>query len=94
MPSVRDTVMLRSEVEWFPLFIDLCKTRLKYCMNPQELDYEPMRQVTECESYRQVRSIINAYNGEGFDYLVHKQRELAEKKIERERGMDKNELLW
>jgi len=86
--------MLRSEVEWFPLFIILCKTRLKYCMNPHELDYEPMRQVTECESYRHVRSIINAYNGEGFDYLVHKQRELAEKKIERERYMDKNELLW
>jgi len=89
MPSVRFTVMLRSEVEWFPLFIVLCKTRLKYCMNPHELDFEPMRQVTECESYRQVRSIINAYNGEGFDDLVHKQRELAEKKIERERGMDK-----
>ena len=92
MPSVCD--MLRSEIEWFPLFIHLCKNRLKYIMNPQELDYEPMRQVTECESYRQVMSILNTYNGEGFDYLVHKQRELAEKKIERERHMDKNELLW
>ena len=92
MPSVCD--MLRSEVEWFPLFIHLCKNRLKDIMNPHELDYEPMRQVTECESYRQVMSILNTYNGEGFDYLVHKQRELAEKKIERERHMDKNELLW
>jgi len=86
--------MLRSEVEWFPLFIHLCKNMLKYIMNPNELDYEPMIQVSECESYRQVRSIINAYNGEGFDYLVHKQRELAEKKIERERYMNKSELLW
>ena len=86
MPSVY--IMLRSEVEWFPLFIHLCKNRLKYIINPNELDYEPMRQVSECESYRQVRSIINAYNGEGFDYLVHKQRELAEKKIAREKERD------
>jgi len=85
MPSVCDTVMLRSEVEWFPLFIHLCKNRLKYIMNPNETDYEPMRQVTECESYRRVRSILNAYNGEGFESLVHKQQELAQKKIERER---------
>ena len=93
MPSVCDTVMLRSEVEWFPRFIVICKTRLKY-MNPNETDYEPMRQVTECESYRQVRSIVKAYNGEGFDDLVHTQRVLAEKKRERERGREKNEFWW
>jgi len=82
--------MLRSEVEWFPLFIYLCKNRLHYIMNPNETDYEPMRQVTECESYRQVRSIISAYNGEGFESLVHTQAVLAKKKIARNR---RDELL-
>jgi len=85
MPSVCGIVMLRSEVEWFPLFIHLCKNRLHYIMNPNETDYEPMRQVTECDSYRQVRSILNAYNGEGFESLVHTQQVLVKKKIEREK---------
>ena len=49
MPSVCGIIMLRSEVKWFPLFIQLCKNRLQYVMNPNETDYELMRQVTECE---------------------------------------------
>jgi len=86
--------MSRSEVEWFPLFIHPCKNRLNYVMNPNQTDYEPMRLVTECDSYRQVRSIINAYNGEGFESLVHTQQVLAKKKIERERGRERNEFWW
>ena len=60
-------------------------------MNPNETDYEPMRQVTECDSYRRVRSITNAYNGEGFESLVHTQEVIAKKKIEREK---RNEFWW
>ena len=59
-------------------------------MNPNEMDYEQMRQITECESYRKVRSILNAYNGEGFESLVHTQEVLAKKKVARE----KRDGLW
>ena len=53
-------------------------------MNPDEMDYEPMKRVTQCVSHRQVRSIVKAYNGEGFESLVHTQDVLAKKKVARE----------
>ena len=49
-------------------------------MNPDEMDYEPMKRVTQCVIHRQVRSIVKAYNGEGFEDLVHTQEVLAKKK--------------
>jgi len=51
-------------------------------MNPDEMDYEPMKPVTQCVS--QVRSIFEAYNGEGFESLVHTQEVLAKKKVARD----------
>ena len=79
--------MLRSEALWFPLFIQICESRLKYVMNPIEMDYEPMKQVTQCENSRQVRSFLKAYNQPDFDDLVHAHEVLVKKAITRDYGI-------
>lgn len=76
MPSV-DTIMLRSETQWFPRFITICQNWLDHVLNPQETDYEWIRRVTECESRREVQSVLKAYNQLHFDDLVRTQEVLA-----------------
>ena len=79
MSSVQDPIMLRSEVVWFPRFILVCRQVLNW-MNPEETDYEPMKRITQCETRREVQTILKAYNRPHFDDLVHTQ-ELRVKKI-------------
>ena len=93
MPSVYRCTMLRSEAIWFPLFIRICGSRLKYVMNPIKTDCEPMKQVTQCENYRQVRSVLKAYNKPHFDDLVHAQEMLAKKAITRDYGIRFNHTV-
>ena len=69
--------MLRSEVQWFPRFIRLCEHMLKGRMNPEEYDYEPMEQITRCDSMRHVRTIVRAYNNEDFEDWIHCLEEVA-----------------
>jgi len=63
--------MLRSEVQWFPRFIRLCESMLKGRMNPEEYDYKPMEQITQCDRMRGVRTIVQAYNNEDFEDWIH-----------------------
>ena len=56
--------------------------KIYYLMNPNEMDYELMKWVTQCVS--QVRSIVKAYNDEDFEDLVHTQEVLAKKKVARD----------
>ena len=83
MSSVQD--MLRSEVEWFPRFILVCRQVLNW-MNPEETDYEPMKRVTQCETQRQVQTILKVYNQPHFDDFVHTQEVRVKKIIAIENG--------
>ena len=78
MPSVRATTMLRSEAEWFPRFILRYIAMLRRMYSFQE-DYERVKQICLCSSYRQVRSIVKAYNDEDFENLIHTQEVLAKR---------------
>ena len=78
MPSVRDTVMLRSEGEWFPTFVLRCIAMLRRMYSFQE-DYETVKQICLCSSYRQVRSLVKACNDEDFENLIHNERVTAER---------------
>ena len=73
--------MLRSEALWFPRFIRLCESMLKGRMNPEEYDYEPMEQITRCDSMRRVRTIVRAYNNEDFEDWIHCLEEVAKKTV-------------
>ena len=81
------TIMLRSEVKWFPGFLLICRCHLKWVMNPEEQEYEWMKRVTECESGRQLQSVLQAYNQPHFNDLVHYKQEQAKKIIAIEDGL-------
>ena len=86
MLSVK-TIMLRSAAKWFPRFVLICLSHLKWVMNPNEQDYEWMKRVTECVSRRQVQSVLQAYNQPHFNDLVHYKQEQAKKVIAIEDGL-------
>ena len=71
-------------MEWFPRFILICKALLRR-MNEHEEDYKPAKAICQCESYSQVLSIVDAYNNNDFEDLIHTQQVLAKKAIARER---------
>ena len=73
--------MLRSEAKWFPRFLLICQSHLKWVMNPEEQDYAWMKRVTECHSWRYVRSVLQAYNQPHFTDLVHYKQGQAQKII-------------
>jgi len=58
--------MLQSEVPWFPRFIRICRFFFQF-MNEldrdglQDMDYDVMKQVIQCEGKQEVWAIINAY---------------------------------
>jgi len=79
--------MLRSESLWFPLFIRCCEAYLHYVMNPLETDYEPMQRVTQCENFRQVRTLLKEYNRPSVDFIVHREQVDAKKAITRDYGI-------
>ena len=54
------------------------------CNESNKMDYEPMKLVTQCENYRQVRSVLKAYNQPHFDDLVRAQEVFAKKSITRD----------
>ena len=73
--------MLRSEVEWFPVFINKCKHSNKQCM-----DHEAMKNVVECTCYREVQSILNESRETAFmeEIWVYKQHERRRQQTLRE----------
>ena len=57
------TIMLRSEAKWFPRFLLICQSHLRWVMNPEEQDYAWMKRVTECRSRGDTcRGVLRAYN--------------------------------
>ena len=81
MSSVHGMIM---EQEWFPRFILICKALLRR-MNEHEEDYRPVKDICQCESYSQVLSIVEAYNNDDFEDLIHTQQVLAKKAVAREK---------
>ena len=75
--------MLRSEVPWFPRFIRICRFFFQF-MNEldrdglQDMDYDVMKRVIQCEGKREVWSIINAYNDSFFRLRIQAYEELAQ----------------
>ena len=72
--------MLRSESGWFPRFIAICVARHRW-MHPHEEDYDWMKRVSECDSKRQVESVLKEYNHPDFTDGVHSLQETARKII-------------
>jgi len=54
---------------------------LKGRMNPEEYDYKPMEQITQCDSMRRVCTIVQAYNNEDFEDWIHCLEEVAKKTV-------------
>ena len=51
--------MLRSEVDWFPHFLNLCLRSRSY-RDEESMDHEDMKRIVEeCTSYREVQAILN-----------------------------------
>ena len=71
--------MLRSEVKWFPHFLDQCKRSLSY-RDPQCMDHDAMKRVVACTCYRQVWAIANEYRETAFKYELWEYERRAKKK--------------
>jgi len=73
--------------ERFLRFIPICKALL--CRrNEHEVDYKTVKAICQCESYRQVLSIMEAYNNKDFEDLIYTQqvlpRKLSHKRVKNE----------
>ena len=74
--------MLRSEVPWFLRFIRICQFFFQF-MNEldrdglQDMDYDVMKRVIQCEGKREVWTIINAYNDSVFRERIQAYEELV-----------------
>lgn len=77
--------MLRSEVPWFPRFIQICNNYFMDWMEEKDMDYQAMKHVLQCQCQRKVWSLLNAYNETAFRELIQTQRELAQKAVAREK---------
>ena len=75
--------MLRSEVSWFPRFIGICRFFFQF-MNEldrdglQDMDYDVMKRIMQCEGKREVWTIVNAYNDPVFRVRIEVYEELAQ----------------
>jgi len=76
--------MLRSEVEWFPRFLAICESQLKY-MHERNVECEPMRQILQCSGKRGVQAVLNAYNQENFTDHIQYKLLLAQRLVAREK---------
>ena len=75
--------MLRSEVPWFPRFIQICRFFFQFTNELdrdglQDMDYDVMKRVIQCEGKREVWAIINAYNDSVFQLRIQAYQELAQ----------------
>ena len=75
--------MLRSEVSWFPRFIRICRFFFQFMIELdrdglQDMDYDVMKQVIQCEGKREVWTIISAYNDSIFRTRIQAYEELTQ----------------
>jgi hypothetical protein len=69
--------MLRSEVKWFPVFLDLCKHSYSF-LAPGNMDYEAMHRVVHCQNFREVNQFLNEYKETAFSDEIFCYRSRAE----------------
>jgi len=77
--------MLRSEVEWFQRFIDICQSQLDWCMSEGDVEYQAMKQVLQCTGKREVQAFLNAYNDDNFTDHIKYKLLLAQRLVAREK---------
>ena len=87
--------MLRSEVEWFPFFLELCKQSMTY-LDEQSMDHIDMKRIVEtCTGYREVQVILNQSKESAFKEQIlnyHQQAKKRVKEIEHaERRLERTE---
>ena len=78
--------MLRSEVNWFPRFLDICECHLKWWMTEGDMDYETMKLVLRCENRRQVQDVLNDYKERHFSDLINTKQKLAQRVVAYEKS--------
>ena len=83
--------MLRSEVEWFPYFLHLCRCSRSY-WDATSMGHEDMKRIAdECDSYRQVQDILNQSVETAFKDEIWEYKQQA-KRIERPDR--KSDYVW
>ena len=96
--------MLRSEVKWFPCFLELCKQSMTY-VDEQSMDHIDMKWIVEtCTGYREVQVILNQSKESAFKEQImnYKQQakkrvkeiKRAERRLERIKGLRERILQW
>ena len=68
--------MLRSEVEWFPVFLDLCKHSYSF-LAPDNMDYDAMHYVVCCQGFREVQQFLDFYRETAFSDEIYTYRSRA-----------------
>ena len=77
--------MLCSEVEWFPRFLQICNHHFRQWMGEEDMDYQAMKQILQCQCQGEVWSFLNAYNKMAFREWIQSQQELASQAVAREK---------
>ena len=84
--------MLRSEVKWFPRFIQICNNYFMHWMGEEDIDCEAMKHTLQCKCQREVCSFLNTYNETAFREFIQTKQELAQKVAAREKRYELTEL--
>ena len=73
--------MLRSEVKWFPFFLELCKQSMTY-VDEQSMDHIDMKRIVEtCTGYREVQVILNQSKESAFKEQILNYKHQAKKRV-------------
>ena len=76
--------MLRSEVSWFPRFLQLCQFHLKRWMGEEDMDHEAMQHILRCDGRREVFTFLNRYKETAFTELIQSKLDFAQFLVARE----------
>ena len=96
--------MLRSEVKWFPCFLELCRQSMTY-VDEQSMDHIDMKRIVEtCTGYREMQVILNQSKKSAFKEQIMnykqqakkrvKKSERAERRLVRIKGLRERILQW
>lgn len=67
------------------MFIKICEHHFQFMDEYDGMDYDAMKRVLECDSYRKVWSIVTAYKETDFRQRIQTYQELAQRVVARER---------
>lgn len=85
--------MLRTEAPWFAMFIKICDYYFQFTDEYDDMDYDAMKRVLECDSYRKVWSIVTAYKEKDFRERIQTYQELAQRVVARERKYELTAIM-